>query len=60
MEDLDAREGILKRSVTMDVYHKLGDQSMLKLYRIARQCGDFATANAIWEALKARGSAVTA
>ena len=43
MDDLDAREGILKRSVTMDVYHKLGDQSMLKLYRIARQCGDFAT-----------------
>lgn len=44
----------------MDVYNKLGDQSMLKLYRIARQCGDFATANAIWEVLKARGSAVTA
>ena len=60
MDDLDARDGVLKRSVTMDVYNKLGDQSMLKLYRIARQCGDFATANAIREVLKARESAVTA
>ncbi len=35
----------------MGVYAKLNDQSMLKLYRIARQCGDFDTANAIWQAL---------
>jgi len=35
----------------MGVYAKLNDQSTLKLYRIARQCGDFDTANAIWQAL---------
>lgn len=44
----------------MDVYAKLSDQSMLKLYRIARQCGDFATANAIWQALKDRERAAVA
>ena len=45
---------MLKRSLMMDVYAKLSDQSMLKLYRIARQCGDFATANVIWQAVKDR------
>ena len=44
----------------MDVYAKLSDQSMLKLYRSARQCGDFATANAIWQALKDRERAAVA
>ena len=45
---------MLKSRVMMDVYAKLSDQSMLKLYRIARQYGDFATANAIWQALRDR------
>ena len=38
----------------MDVYQRMSDRSMAKLYLIARHCGDFATANDILQALKQR------
>ena len=41
----------------MDMYQRMSDRSMAKLYWIARHCGDFATANAILQALKQRTEA---
>ena len=38
----------------MDLYQRMSDRSMAKLYWIARHCGDFATANDILQALKQR------
>ena len=38
----------------MDLYQIMSDRSMSKLYWIARNCGDFATANNILRALKER------
>ena len=38
----------------MDLYQRMSDRSMAKLYWIARHCGDFATANDIFQALKQR------
>ena len=38
----------------MDLYQRMSDRSMAKLYWIARHCGDFATANNILQALKQR------
>ena len=38
----------------MDLYQRMSDRSMAKLYWIARHCGDFATANDILRALKDR------
>ena len=38
----------------MDLYQRMSDRSMAKLYWIARTCGDFATANDILQALKQR------
>ena len=38
----------------MDLYQRMSERSMAKLYWIARPCGDFATANGIWQALKQR------
>ena len=38
----------------MDLYQRMSDRSMAKLYWIARHCGDFATANNILQALKER------
>ena len=38
----------------MDLYQRMSDRSMAKLYWIARHCGDFATANHILQALKQR------
>ena len=38
----------------MDLYQRMSDRSMAKLYWIARNCGDFATANNILRALKER------
>ena len=38
----------------MDLYQRVSDRSMAKLYWIARHCGDFATANDILQALKQR------
>ena len=38
----------------MDLYQRMSDRSMAKLYWIARHCGDFATANDILQVLKER------
>ena len=38
----------------MDLYQRMSDRSMAKLYWIARHCGDFATANDILQALRQR------
>lgn len=38
----------------MDLYQRMSDRSMAKLYWIARHCGDFATANNVLRALKER------
>ena len=38
----------------MDLYERMSDRSMAKLYWIARHCGDFATANDILQVLKER------
>ena len=38
----------------MDLYQRMSDRSMAKLYWIARHCGDFATANEILQALRQR------
>ena len=38
----------------MDLYQRMSDRSMAKLYWIARHCGDFAAANDILQALKQR------
>ena len=38
----------------MDLYQRMSDRSMAKLYWIARHCGDFATANDILQAPKER------
>ena len=38
----------------MDLYQRMSDRSMAKLYWIARNCGDFATANNILQALEER------
>ena len=38
--------GVL-RGGEMDLYARLSDKSLLKLYRIARHCGDFVRANEI-------------
>ena len=38
----------------MDLYERMSDRSIAKLYRIARHCGDFATANDILQVLKER------
>ena len=38
----------------MDLYQRMSDRSMSKLYWIARHCGDFATANDIFQVLKQR------
>ena len=38
----------------MDLYQRMSERSMAKLYWIARHCGDFATANGILQALKQR------
>jgi len=38
----------------MDLYQRMSDRSMAKLYWIAWYCGDFATANNILQALKER------
>ena len=38
----------------MDLYQRMSDRSMAKLYWIARHCGDFAIANDILQALKQR------
>ena len=38
----------------MELYQRMSDRSMAKLYWIARHCGDFATANDIFQALKQR------
>ena len=40
----------------MDLYQRMSDRSMAKLYWIARHCGDFATANDILQALKQRAA----
>ena len=40
----------------MDLYQRMSDRSMAKLYWIARHCGDFATANDILQALKRRSA----
>ena len=41
----------------MDLYARLSDKSLLKLYRIARHCGDFVRANDILQALQGRDTA---
>ena len=38
----------------MDLYQRMSDRSMAKLYWIARHCGHFATANEILQALRQR------
>ena len=38
----------------MDLYQRMSDRSMAKLYWIARHCGDFTTANDIFQVLKQR------
>ena len=38
----------------MDLYQRMSDRSMAKLYWIARQCGDYTTANEILQALRQR------
>ena len=38
----------------MDLYRRVSDRSMAKLYWNARHCGDFATANQIFQALRQR------
>ena len=38
----------------MDLYQRMSDRSMAKLYWIARHCGDFATAKDILRELKQR------
>ena len=38
----------------MDLYQRMSDRSMAKLYQIARHCGDFAKANDILQVLKER------
>ena len=38
----------------MDLYARLSDKSLLKLYRIARHCGDFVRANNILQVLQDR------
>jgi hypothetical protein len=38
----------------MDLYQRMSDRSMAKLYWIARHCGDFATAYDIFQVLKQR------
>ena len=44
----------------MDLYERLNEKSMAKLYCIARNCGDYATANRILEICKHRCSAAIA
>ena len=41
----------------MDLYERLNEKSMAKLYFIARHCGDYATANRILEICKDRCNA---
>ena len=41
----------------MDLYARLSDKSLLKLYRIARHCGDFVRANEILRSLQYRDTA---
>ena len=41
----------------MDLYQRLNEKSMAKLYFIARHCGDYATANRILEICRGRWSA---
>ncbi len=38
----------------MDLYQRMSDRSMAKLYWIARHCGDCTTANDILQALRQR------
>ena len=38
----------------MDLYQRMSDRSMAKLYWIARHCSDFATGNEILQALRQR------
>jgi hypothetical protein len=38
----------------MDLYQRMSDRSMAKLYWIARHYGDFATANEILQAFRQR------
>ena len=38
----------------MDLYQRMSNRSMAKLYRVARYCGDFTTANEILQALSQR------
>ena len=38
----------------MDLYQRMSNRSMAKLYRVARYCGDFTTANEILQALRQR------
>ena len=38
----------------MDLYQRMSDRGMAKLYWIARHCGDFTTANDILQGLKQR------
>ena len=38
----------------MDLYQRVSDRSLAKLYWIARHCGYFATANEILQALRQR------
>ena len=40
----------------VDLYQRMSDRSMAKLYWIARHCGDFATANEILQALRQRSN----
>jgi hypothetical protein len=44
----------------MDLYQRLNEKSMAKLYFIARHCGDYATANRILEICRERCGAVAA
>ena len=41
----------------MDLYQRLNEKSMAKLYFIARHCGDYATANRILEICRGSCSA---
>ena len=43
----------------MDLYARLSDKSLLRLYRIARRRGDFVRANEILQALQYRDTART-
>ncbi len=38
----------------MNLYERMSDKSVVKLYWIARHCGDFTTANDILQVLKQR------